>query len=64
MVDCSKIPSNIEPEVGQQYQIPQENGQKSVFMVTEITESNVTLDGNHPLAGKDLSFDIQLIEIL
>ena len=64
VVDRSKIPSNIEPEVGQQYQVPQENGQKPVFMVTEVTESNVTLDGNHPLTGKDLTFDIQLIEIL
>lgn len=64
VVDRSKIPSNIEPEVGQQYQVPQENVQKPVFTVTEVTESNVTLDGNHPLAGKDLTFDIQLIEIL
>ena len=64
MVDRSKIPSNIEPEVGQQYQVLQEKGQKPVFMVTEVTESNVMLDGNHPLAGKDLTFDIQLIESL
>ena len=64
VVDRSKIPSNIKPEVGQQYQIPQEDGQKPVFVVTEVTESSVTLDGNHPLAGKDLTFDIQLIEIL
>ena len=64
VVDRSKIPSNIKPEVGQQYQIPQEDGQKPVFVVTEVTESSVTLDGNHPLAGKDLTFDIQLMEIL
>jgi len=37
---------------------------KIIFaMVTDVSESGVTLDANHPLAGEDLTFDIQLIEI-
>ena len=36
----------------------------SVVTVTAMTESSVTLDGNHPLAGEDLTFDIELVEII
>jgi len=63
-VDRDKFPANIKPEVGQQYQIPQEGDRKTVVTVTDVSESSVTLDANHPLAGKDLTFDIQLIEIV
>ena len=64
VVDQNKIPKNLKLELGQQLQIPQEDGQKVIVAVTNISESSVTLDANHPLAGKDLTFDIQLIEIL
>ena len=63
-VDRDKFPANIKPEVGQQYQIPKEGDRKTVVTVTDVSESSVTLDANHPLAGKDLTFDIQLVEIL
>ena len=64
VVDQNKIPKDLKLELGQQLQIPQEDGQKIIVAVTNISESSVTLDANHPLAGKDLAFDIQLIEIL
>ena len=64
VVDRNKIPKNLKLELGQELQIPQEDGQKTIVAVTNISESSVTLDANHPLAGKDLTFDIQLIEIL
>jgi peptidylprolyl isomerase len=40
------------------------NGRGVAAKVTQITESSVILDGNHPMAGKDLNFEIQLMEIL
>ena len=55
---------HIEPRVGQRVQIPQSDGPPMNVTVTEVTESAVTLDANHPLAGKDLSFDIKLIDIV
>jgi len=62
-VDRAKFPEHIKPEVGQQLQIPQAQGQAIIVTVTNISESSVTLDANHPLAGKDLTFDIELVEI-
>jgi FKBP-type peptidyl-prolyl cis-trans isomerase 2 len=62
-ISRQQIPPELEPEVGQQLQVQQENGQAIPVFVTEVTESNVTLDANHPLAGEDLTFDIQLVEI-
>lgn len=62
-ISRQQIPPDLEPEVGQQLQVQQENGQAIPVFVTEVTESKVTLDANHPLAGEDLTFDIQLVEI-
>ena len=62
-VDKSQFPPELEPEIGQQLQIRQANGMVTEVIVTDINDSQVTLDANHPLAGKDLVFDIQLVEI-
>lgn len=65
VVDRDKFPPDIEPEVGQQLEIRQrEDGQTFPVTVTDVSESSVTLDANHHLAGKDLTFDIQLLEIV
>jgi peptidylprolyl isomerase len=64
VVDRNQIPANIQPEVGQQMEMRHEDGQIFVVTVTDVSESSVTLDANHPLAGKDLRFDIKLLEIL
>ena len=63
-VNQDQIPKHLNLEVGQQVQVPQKDGSKIFFVVTGVSETSVTLDGNHPLAGKDLTFDIQLVEIL
>ncbi|QUY42210.1 peptidylprolyl isomerase [Acaryochloris marina] len=58
-----QIPSDFDLEVGQQLQIKNPEGQVIPVMVSEIIEDQVTLDGNHPLAGEDLTFEIELVSI-
>ena len=63
-VDKSDFPEDLKPEVNQRLQVRNQEGQVFAVTVTDITDDKVTLDGNHPLAGKDLVFDIQLTEIV
>ena len=63
-IDRKDLPENLDPKVDQKLQVRQNEGQEFVVTVTAVTETSVTLDGNHPLAGKDLTFDIQLSEII
>ena len=63
-IERTQLPPHLNPEVGQQLQSVQADGQTVRFLVTEVTESSVTLDANHPLAGEELTFEIELIEIL
>ncbi|MFZ7093489.1 FKBP-type peptidyl-prolyl cis-trans isomerase [Primorskyibacter sp. 2E233] len=62
-VPRAEIPADIPLEVGLQLQVQTPTGQVMPVTVTEVTETEVTLDANHPLAGKDLTFDIELVEI-
>jgi peptidylprolyl isomerase len=63
IIDRNLLPADMKPTIGMQLQMSQANGQRVVVMITDVSESSVTLDANHPLAGEDLTFDIQLIEI-
>jgi peptidylprolyl isomerase len=53
-----------EPEVGERVPIPQTDGPSLDVTVIAVTDSEVAVDANHPLAGKDLTFDIQLVDIV
>ncbi|SRR6056297_1161956 len=62
-VPRSEIPEDIPLEVGLQLQARNENGEVMPLTVVELSDEAVVLDANHPLAGKDLTFDIELVAI-
>jgi len=64
VIERSEIPAEINPEPGQQMEVILEDGSPLPVLVTEVTDTTITLDGNHPLAGRELTFAIRLIEIL
>ena len=63
VVERDKLPDNLNPVVGQQLQMQQENGNTAVVVVTDVSDTTITLDANHPLAGKALTFEIELVEM-
>jgi peptidylprolyl isomerase len=62
-VPKSALPQEIEPAVGMQLQSQSPEGQVMNLVITEVAEETITVDGNHPLAGKALTFAIELVEI-
>ena len=64
LVPKEQIPPHITPEIGQQIQInDKELAQPMVVSITNISDEGITLDANHPLAGRDLTFEIKLVAI-
>ena len=57
------FPPDIKPEVGMTLQMHGENGEELPVVITAISEESVTLDANHPLAGQELVFDLELVDI-
>lgn len=62
-VPKAKLPNPAEVEIGDQFQASGPNGEMLLFRVMEINGDNVKLDGNHPLAGEKLTFDIEVMGI-
>ena len=60
----TQIPDTIELAVGVRLQATTPDGHPVALTVVELTEDTVTVDANHPLAGKDLVFDIEVVEIV
>ena len=58
-----QIPADITPEVGQQLQLAGPGNQPIMVKVTAVTDEHVQLDANPPLAGRDLTFELELLEI-
>ena len=63
-VERQEIPADIELQVGLQLTMHQSDGQPIPVVVKELTDTTVTLDANHVLAGEDLIFEIRLVGIL
>ncbi|TCD47870.1 peptidylprolyl isomerase [Chlorobium sp. N1] len=62
-VPRERFPADMELEIGQQLQVGLADGQQAIVMVVDLKEDAVTLDANHPLAGQELTFEIELVEI-
>jgi len=62
-IDKSNLPEHVTPAIGKGLRIRQSDGDDIPVIISEMTENTVTLDGNHPLAGATLFFDLQLVEI-
>ena len=62
-INRSELPQVRDPEVGQTLQGTGPDGKVMTATITEVTDKTITIDQNHPLAGKALNFDIELVEI-
>jgi peptidylprolyl isomerase/FKBP-type peptidyl-prolyl cis-trans isomerase SlpA len=62
-MERDQIPDDVDPEVGQQLQLRLENGQTVPVLITALGEESVTIDANHPLAGRTLLFEIELVDV-
>ena len=62
-IDRSELPPDVPLEVGMRLQGNQPGGRVAEITIVEFDDARVKMDGNHPLAGKALTFDIQLVEI-
>ena len=62
-VKRSELPEDIKPEVGMGLVSKSPDGQEMNLLVVEVKEESIVIDGNHPLAGKDLIFDLEVVEI-
>jgi FKBP-type peptidyl-prolyl cis-trans isomerase 2 len=62
-VSRDELPDDLEPTVGMYLQMNQGDGGIMIVTITEVSETTIKIDANHPLAGQDLVFDIELVEI-
>ena len=62
-VPNNQLPPELDAKVGMQLQLNQPDGQIIPVQITQVKVEMVTIDANHPLAGEDLKFDIEIIEI-
>ncbi|MDT0651447.1 FKBP-type peptidyl-prolyl cis-trans isomerase [Autumnicola edwardsiae] len=62
-VEKSQLPEDIKPEVGMGLVSKSPDGREMNLVVKDVKENSIVVDGNHPLAGKDLVFDLEVVEI-
>ena len=62
-VSNDRLPEDIDPEVGMTLQATSPSGQQQLLRITEVKDSSVVVDTNHPLAGKALEFDVEVVAV-
>jgi FKBP-type peptidyl-prolyl cis-trans isomerase 2 len=62
-VSKDKLPENIDLKIGHELHLIQKNGRKVPVLISEVHETFVKIDANHPLAGKDLIFELELLDV-
>jgi peptidylprolyl isomerase len=63
-VERKNLPRDLDAQIGQRLELTQEDDSTILVTVTGASETSLTLDANHPLAGKDLTFEIELMTII
>lgn len=63
-VPRDRVPDDVNLQVGMQLGARTESGEQIAFTVVDLNDEELTIDANHPLAGKDLTFDVQLVDIV
>ena len=63
VIQRDQLPDGLNPAIGQQLQMQRTDGGTAVVVVSDVSETTITIDANHPLAGKGLTFEIELVEI-
>lgn len=62
-IEKAQVPEDIKPEVGMQLSMSNAEGQPVPVKIAEVKDSTIILDANHPLAGQDLVFELELVEV-
>jgi peptidylprolyl isomerase len=62
-MERKNLPPNTNVKIGQRLELTQEDNRRVLVTVVAATKNTITLDANHPLAGKDLTFEIELVSI-
>ncbi len=62
-VQNQQLPEDLKPEVGMELVSKSPDGQEQIVKIAEVKEASIVVDANHPLAGQDLTFEIELVDI-
>lgn len=63
-VERARLPVDMEPEIGTELRVRTPDDSMIPVVIVDVNDDKVTIDANHPLAGRDLIFDIELVEIV
>lgn len=63
-VNREELPDGMKPELGQRVEARTPDGRSARVIITKVSDTSITIDANHPLAGEDLTFEILLVDIV